>query len=101
MSRGQQRQNAAGIGERRFGRHNAIGKTGAKVSAPAFRVGVGIIKLATPDAVVVLVLLPVCRRVERSVCVGATATRRAGALAPLESERLHQIETCRAAKAGA
>ena len=62
MRRGHEREDPAGVGQRRFRRGRAGAPVLAQQTAPRFRLGVGIVEQSAPKTVAIVILLPVLGR---------------------------------------
>src|SRR5689334_2800988 len=91
MARGDDRKNAAGVGERGFHVAGAGPELIAKVASPRLRVGFRIIEQAAPHAMTVYILLPIPAGPQRSVGIGAAVARDARSAATLEGEGLADL----------
>src|SRR3954470_19108909 len=98
MCRGEKWEDAGRVCERFLRCLTARAKLGAHRSAPRFWICVGVVQLSTPDAVIKIVFLPILRRVQRGISIGASPTLLAGPFTSLEGKRLHQIKTGRSAE---
>src|SRR6266702_3205644 len=72
----------------------------AQIALPGVRIGIWVVEASPPDAIVVLVFLPIGFWIQGGISIGATTSSSSRAFSPFEGQGFHEIKAGSTAEAG-